>query len=136
MREEIDLERKGQDKDVFSVTCVCGHTYRVFTEHRRAHRRNIQLPGTYQLIGREEEQGIASIHNLSMSGVGFHTSSTHGLGKGAELLLRFKLANGVSEEIEAAVVVRHVQNTYLGCEFYHLEPQAEERLAGLLASIP
>lgn len=117
------------------VNCPCGLTFWAFMEHRRAYRRSVQLAGTYESPGKDRSE-IAFINNLSMTGLGLNTAGRHGLARGDELTLRFTLDDGMDEEIRATVVVKHVRNNYLGCQFMNLADRDEERLAGYLAMIP
>ena len=115
------------------MTCTCGHIYRVFVEHRHAHRRHVELAGTYRFVSGNGDSGIAFIHNLSMTGVGFTTPGMLGVTKGSELCLQFALDDGIDEEIDAAVEVRQARNQYLGCQFKRLAVRDEDRLADFLS---
>lgn len=132
------LQRTEKDATVQEVavpmmTCTCGHIYRVFVEHRRAHRRHVELAGTYRFVSGNGDSGIAFIHNLSMTGVGFTTPDMLGVPKQTELCLQFTLDDGIDEEIDAAVVVRQARNQYVGCQFMRLAARDEDRLADFLS---
>jgi hypothetical protein len=55
--------------------------------------------------------------NLSSTGIGFSTFTSHGLGKDAVVRVRFMLNDLDQFEIETDVVVRVVGDNDLACEF-------------------
>ncbi|GIX47299.1 MAG: hypothetical protein KatS3mg131_1510 [Candidatus Tectimicrobiota bacterium] len=115
------------------VKCGCALTFYVILERRRFYRKKTDLPGTYVKIGvPEATPEPMRVENLSLGGVGFRTRYRHDLKVNDVLEVRFVLDTARRPEIVRTVIVRNVDDRYIGAEFREPDPYDEE-LGGYLA---
>ena len=62
-----------------------------------------------------------TIRNLSMNGVGFVALKRHNIKEDTRLVVKFMLDNTARLLIEKNVLVRVVNDNYIGCEFFEEE---------------
>jgi hypothetical protein len=104
-------------KDPLKVRCTCRSAFHVLFEFRRAYRKQTNLHGDYSKLPACKQWGKMVVKNISLTGIGFSTLTRHNLRKDDELKVKFTLDDKRRSEIEKDVVVRLVEDTYIGCEF-------------------
>lgn len=104
-------------RDQLKMRCKCKSTFSISFEFRRAHRKSTNLRGQYSRLPACRNWHDIQVKNVSMTGVGFTTLGPHNLVKGNEIRVKFTLDDANRSEIVKNVVVRVVNDNYLGCEF-------------------
>jgi hypothetical protein len=110
------------------VRCVCGVTYEVAIERRRADRKQTYLIGNYAKVGSLTVSGKMVVENLSLYGVGFRTESKRDIKVNDTIKVDFYLDRGnesnifrIDDQSRTKVVkyvtVRWTDYNYLGAEF-------------------
>jgi predicted RNA-binding Zn-ribbon protein involved in translation (DUF1610 family) len=97
------------------ITCKCGETFRGEIEFRKYYRKSVKLFGKYLHLS-SPKRGEMIVVDLSMTGLGFTSSSPHGLKAGDHLDVFFKLDNKLRSDIRLKVVVRNVRGLFVGAE--------------------
>ena len=104
-------------KDPLKIRCKCQSTFSVSFEFRRAHRKETNLRGYYCRLPACKKWHDIMVKNISVTGIGFTTISSHNLTKDAEVRVKFRLDDVQQSEIQKDAIVRVVEDKYLGCEF-------------------
>jgi hypothetical protein len=104
-------------RDPIKIRCKCASTFSVVFEFRRAHRKETNLSGYYCGLPACKEWRSMTVRNISQTGIGFSTFTSHDLTKGSEVKVKFTLDDVKQSEIEKDAIVRVVKDKYLGCEF-------------------
>jgi hypothetical protein len=97
--------------------CTCGFTFQVFFEVRKTYRKETNLWGYYTNLSTGEDQGRIQVIDLSIAGIGFTTAEAHGLAKGDEVKVKFRLDDKKRSVVEKDVVVNMVKDKRVGCRF-------------------
>lgn len=110
-------EFKDRSKSI-KVRCSCQAIFTVFFEFRRTYRKATNLAGSYvNLSLNEEQRHNMTVKNASLTGLGFNTKGKHKIEKGHELEVRFLLDGSSDAIINERVIVRLVEEKFIGCEF-------------------
>ena len=107
---------KGSNKTL-KIRCTCQSVISVFFEFRRAYRKKTNLDGYYSKPSTSKEWDHILVKNISLTGIGFETLTTHNLKENDELEVKFTLDDMKRTEIKKRVAVRVVKDKYIGCEF-------------------
>lgn len=118
---KIDTSKYEERQRGLKVKCGCGFEFLVLIEPRKFYRKPTQLHGDYVKIAAKRVSGTMVVRNLSRTGVGFETSSTPDVRPGDRLQIRFVLDNRKATEIKRDVMVKSVQDRFIGAEFCNLE---------------
>jgi hypothetical protein len=117
--------------------CKCQSIIEVELEHRRSFRKEKNLDGFYS-YNSEKSQNVklldgdietkftstnCKIINISTNGLGLKSLKPHEIKKDDILHVLFQLSPGTN--IKKKVVIRNVQDEYIGCEF--IDGQAEDK---------
>jgi hypothetical protein len=86
------------------IRCKCQSTFSVSFEFRRAHRKKTNLIGYYSRLPACKESHGMLVKNISQTGIGF-------------VRVTFTLDDAKQSKIEKNVVVRVIEDKYVGCEF-------------------
>lgn len=111
----FDVTQLNMSSPRFKVTCKCGETFRAEIEFRKHYRKTVKLSGKYAHLN-SPKRGEMMVVDLSMMGLGFTTSSPHGLKVGDHLDVVFRLDNRLRSEIRLNVVVRNIKGLLIGAE--------------------
>ena len=124
---EISVEKYLGDKHFLTVNCPCGTTYGVNLNFRKHYRKDTSIGGYYSAdeadIGQADTGNVSTvpincrIKNLSMGGLGFTTLNRVRARVGDSLKIKFTLDKVPPEIVEKEVIVRTIQDNYIGCEF-------------------
>jgi hypothetical protein len=115
------------------IRCACQSLFAVSFEFRKTPRKDVDLRGQYAKLPDSHEWRDMLVTNVSVTGIGLLLQSTHGLRKGDELKLRFKLDDGTHSTIQKKAVVRWVAAIHVGCEFTQSEGYGDEALSSYLS---
>ena len=99
--------------------CRCGCLFEVpdvVLEARKCYRKRTRLPGSYVKTV-VDTMGCMTVHDVSITGLRFHTDKEHDLAVEEVLGVRFVLDDQKHTEIRRTVVIRHVQGHFIGAEF-------------------
>jgi PilZ domain len=99
--------------------CRCGCLFDVpdvVLEVRKFYRKRTRLPGSYAKTV-VDTIGCMTVHDVSFTGVRFHTDKEHDLAVEDVLGVRFVLDDQKHTEIRRTVVIRHIQGRVIGAEF-------------------
>jgi hypothetical protein len=116
-RRTVNVAKYKGHRDPLKVRCTCRTAFLVFLEFRRAYRKETYLHGNCAKFPTCKEWSKMVVRNVSLTGVGFTTLTSHNLRKDDELKAKFTLDDKRRSEIEKKVVVRVVKDKYIGCEF-------------------
>lgn len=111
----VDMSKMQLNSKRLKVTCKCGETFKGEFEFRKHYRKKVNLPGRYMHLN-SPKRGDIIVVDLSMTGIGFTTSTPHGLQLGDRLEVTFRLDNGKRSEIKVNVIVRNVKEKFAGVE--------------------
>jgi hypothetical protein len=111
----FDVTKLNMMSPRFKVTCKCGKIFRAEIEFRKHYRKTVRLSGTYSHLN-SPKRGDMMVVDLSMVGLGFTTSTPHGLKVGDHLDVLFRLDNRLRSEIRLKVVVRNIKDLFVGVE--------------------
>jgi hypothetical protein len=121
----IDVEKfKNMDKEVrIRVNCSCGHSYPVVLERRRHYRRVVNLAGTYMLLVPDGpvEKKVMRVKDLSRSGLKIRLASKPDFGRGAKLLVEFRLDDSQRSLIKKEAIVRKISDQNIGLQFSSMD---------------
>jgi glyoxylase-like metal-dependent hydrolase (beta-lactamase superfamily II) len=124
---EISVEKYAGRKHFLTVNCPCGITYGVNLNFRKYYRKDVSIGGYYTTeesdVGSTDSGNVPTvpincrIKNISMGGLGFTGLSTVRVQIGDTLKVKFTLDKVPPEIVEKEVIVRTIQDNYIGCEF-------------------
>lgn len=120
--KKINTVKYEKLKKPLRIKCGCGSQFLVSIETRKYYRKSTRLYGEYAKVGTEGVAGRMIIRNLSRTGLGFEMAGDHALRPDDILRIRFTLDDRMRTEIHKKVVVRNMQDRFVGAEFCDLEP--------------
>ncbi len=100
-----------------SVRCSCGRAHAVYLERRTFVRKDVDIPGFFQLKGDEVDHPM-TIFNLSRTGLKFTADDSNELDVGDRLLVDFSFGNAQITHIHKHVRVIRVSDEGVGAEFH------------------
>ena len=122
--KSVDVTRYKALHKPLKIKCLCGWVFRAVVETRKFYRKSVSLPGYYS---RRKNQNYSAmvVENLSMSGIGFRIKMKHYIKVGDELTIRVILDNRsqteVVKDVVVKIVVRQIEDSYIGGEFCNKE---------------
>jgi hypothetical protein len=111
----VDTSKLKDTSKRLRVTCKCGETFKGEFEFRKHYRKTVRLPGRYIHLD-SLKRGDMLVVDVSRTGIGFTTATTHGLKVGDHLEVDFTLDDTQRSEIRMKVTVRSVKNIFIGAE--------------------
>ena len=125
---EISVDKYMGRQHFLTVNCPCGTTYGVNLNFRKHYRKDTSIGGYYNtadtkkaaLVDTSNDAAVpinCRIKNISMGGLGFTALNRVRLQLGDRLRIKFTLDKVPPEVVEKDVIVRTVQDNYIGCEF-------------------
>ena len=115
----VSVEKFKDKKKIIKIKCSCKESYLVSLELRKMYRKSTNLKGSYINYSLNNELGMMIVKDVSMGGIGFEAVGGNRIEKEHELEVTFTLDDTHSSVIKKQVVVRIVNNNYVGCEFTH-----------------
>ncbi|MDX2434614.1 MAG: MBL fold metallo-hydrolase [Desulfobacterales bacterium] len=124
---DVSVDKYAGKKHFLTVNCPCGTTYGINLNFRKHYRKEVSIGGYYTID--EEDTGFAAsgnvptgaincrIKNISLGGVGFSALSRVRVQVGDKLKVKFALDKEPPETIEKKVLVKGINDNYIGCEF-------------------
>jgi hypothetical protein len=100
--------------------CQCGGIFDVpdvVLDARKWYRKRTRLPGSYAKPVVDTRGGCMTVHDVSFTGIRFHTEKEHDLTVEEVLGVRFVLDDEKHTEMRRTVVIRQVQGRVIGAEF-------------------
>ena len=115
-QREISADKfKGKHK--LKVKCLCKNVFAVILEFRSKPRKKTLLTGTYINHSQNESSGNIVVENISMTGLAFRSYVATKFNVGDELSLEFNLDDDEHTQIKKKVIVRNLNQRFIGCEF-------------------
>jgi|WetSurMetagenome_2_1015567.scaffolds.fasta_scaffold133167_2 hypothetical protein len=103
--------------------CTCGQSFVVEFERRNLHRKAISLPGSFRKPDSTDlGYGDILVEDLSRGGLAFRVVGQGGVEEGDLLDLQFQLDDPERTPVRVRVLVRHILDEKVGCEFVNLDP--------------
>jgi hypothetical protein len=111
------------------VKCGCGHIFFVSIEVRKFYRKDTNLSGEYIRISNDVtkglERGAMMVVDVSRTGIGFRTKTSHNIRVHDMLRVRFTLDDAQRSEVSKSAVVRRVDQLLVGAEFLDFDAYNE-----------
>ncbi len=98
------------------LKCPCGHAYTVLLERRKHVRKNLNLPGHY-IQSKGSNRASMSVTDLSRSGLRIKLNFKADIQVGDKLLLEFTLDDKQHSLVSKEVIVRSINDMFMGAEF-------------------
>jgi hypothetical protein len=101
------------------VRCPCGNNYVAILEKRRGYRKEVSLPGSYvqYVDGAESYRGAMTVCDISIGGMKLRITNTSRFSVGDVLRLEFRLDDAHRSLLQKKVIVRNIEENFLGTEF-------------------
>ena len=96
--------------------CKCGEPYQFTIEFRKRYRKDVSLPGEYNILGKGEKEEII-IRELSFTGIQFESLGPHQILKDDTLEVTFKLDNHWKSKIRKLAKVIWVRDRIVGANY-------------------
>jgi hypothetical protein len=113
----VDVGKLRNCRGVVKVRCVCRQAFCVSFEWRKACREETYLDGLYCKFHGDKDWGKIVVKNVSATGIGFTTLTTHTLHQGDKVKVTFALDPEANHNIEKKGIVKVVRDKHVGCEF-------------------
>lgn len=120
----IDTSNYKKTQKRLKATCKCGQVFKFTLEFRKHFRKDVRLPGEYN-VRQSGEKGEIVVRNLSMGGIQFTSLRPHQIITDDMLELRFNLDNPARTEIRRSAKVMWVKDRDVGAQY--IEPKLFER---------
>lgn len=102
--------------------CEFGVSNEVYLERRKHHRKKVNLPGTFSLIGKNSETGSMTVADLSRTALRFRPEGKRDFRENDSLIVVFHLDNGRNTRIEKEVRVKEVAESYIIAQYISVRP--------------
>lgn len=118
--------RKG--KHTITVRCICKQIFTILFDFRLHYRKQVNLPGTYEIISEGGiGGGIIQINNISRNGLGFTVSGLHRIEEGQKIRVEWQLNDKKKTILKRVAIVKTVCQNTIGCQ---LDDHLEEKDLG------
>ena len=104
-------------KKAIKVKCTCGHAFSVALDYRSYFRKNVKLAGTLHRISSEDILSKITITSLSVSGIGFETTSLSNIYISSKFDVEFKLDDDSHTVIRERICIKRISGLSVGAEF-------------------
>jgi hypothetical protein len=100
-------------------TCSCGHKWASVLEKRKQYRKEVNLPGTYELVkaGESLDRGGMKVLDISGGGIKMKLNVPRNLEVGDHLNIEFHLDDNKRTLIKKEVTIRNTDGLYVGASF-------------------
>lgn len=117
----INVEKYRYKRHTIKVRCSCRYQFAVLLDFRKHFRKETNLEGTYTMVGPAAGSGILNILNISRLGIGFSVgfavNGSHRMVPGQKVKVTFQLDNKKKSTINKSIIIRSVNDNYVGGEF-------------------
>jgi len=124
---DMSVDKYTNDKHFLEINCPCGTTFGVNLDFRKCYRKDISIGGYYSYstpdaeVSRSKSDYFPAINcrikNISTGGLGFIALNRVQFKVGDKLKVKFTLDKVPPEIVDKEVVVRTIEDKYIGCEF-------------------
>jgi hypothetical protein len=120
LRTKVGLDKIGHTYHC-QVKCSCGNIFSAEIELRERPRKQLDLPGSYEIVDRATpaptapEAGSCRVIDLSRTGLAFLKSTGRELKAGERVRVSLTLDDGEATRISQDCEVRHVKGNFVGC---------------------
>ena len=116
--QNIDATKFKDTQKKLKGRCRCGEPYQFTIEFRKRYRKDVSLPGEYNLQGKGEKGDIV-VRDLSMIGIRFECLNPHHILRDDTVKVKFKLDDPKRSDIQKHVKVVWVEDRIIGA--YYIE---------------
>ncbi len=117
----VSITKYKNERHTIKVRCGCKHPFIVHLDFRQHYRKETNLEGRYYMLPPAVGKGRLIILNVSKSGVGFSIGvkirGHHTIRPKQKMNIIFTLDNKKGTTIEKKIIVKIVNDTYIGGEF-------------------
>lgn len=99
------------------LACTCGQLFQLRPNHRKFHRKPVQLMGYYVDATGDSPAGDIVVHDLSFGGLQFQTTGPHTLTLDMPLRVHFTFPDKPSHVICQVIRVRYVAGQTIGASW-------------------
>ena len=134
LRKRVSAHKIRNIKHKITVRCQCENRFEVQFNFRENYRKNVEIAGVFMTVSSDvSTERKMHVFDLSRSGLSFKMIDTVDVKKGDELFVRFNLDDAKQSLIHKKVVVKLINDKFLGCEFTDLDRYEKELGFYLLA---
>ncbi len=127
LRKRVPAHKFRNTKHKITVRCQCKKRFEVQFNFRKNYRKNIAIDGVFMTVSSDvPTERMMHISDLSRTGLYFKMIDTVVVKQGDELVVRFNLDDTRQALIEKRVVVKLINDNFLGCEFTELDLYEKE----------
>jgi len=116
--QNIDATKFKDTQKKLKGRCRCGEPYQFTIEFRKRYRKDVSLPGEYNLQGKGEKGDIV-VRDLSMIGIRFECLNPHHILRDDTVKVKFELDDPKRSDIQKHVKVVWVEDRIIGA--YYIE---------------
>lgn len=128
--KSVNVAKFKGKQHVLKAKCGCGNVFDVRLDFRKNYRKAVRLSCNMKSMTQSSSWAGGTVLNVSKGGVGLTTPIAASIKAGDKFLLKFTLDDKNSTIIEAQVVIKLVEDKYLGCEFIKLGMHDMEKALG------
>ena len=115
---DVNAEKFKNRVDPLEIRCQCRSTFAVSFEFRKKPRKERHLQGCCSRLPACKEWIKILVKDISRTGIGFTTVTTHNFRKGDKVRLEFTLDDTGRSEVTKTAIVRWTgKANRIGCEF-------------------
>lgn len=118
----IKVSKYRSKRHTIKVRCSCRYVFSVLLDFRKHYRKETNLDGSYEMVSPSFGKGRLNILNISRIGVGFTVgmgqATNHGFAPGQKMKIFFQLDNKKQSQMEKLIVIKTVNDHYIGGEFH------------------
>lgn len=115
----VSVAKLKDKKKILKIKCSCQESYSVSLELRKMYRKDTNLNGQFVNLSLNNERGTMLVTDVSMGGIGFTVIGRNRIQIDHDLEVTFTLDDSHSSVISKQVIVKIVQDKFVGCEFRH-----------------
>lgn len=135
LRTKVALDKVGHTYHCLAK-CSCGNIFSAEIELRERTRKQLDIPGTYEIVGREaatakaQEAASCRVIDISRTGLAFLKNAAREVKAGEIVRVSFRLDDAEATEVVQDCEVRHVKENFVGCRLRAENPALEYYLLG------
>ncbi|MCP4112815.1 MAG: PilZ domain-containing protein [Desulfobacteraceae bacterium] len=119
--EDVSKYMETSDTVRVKYKCRCGYSFKIFLERREHFRKEVSVSGSY-ILKEENIRKPMTIINISCSGLKMELGLEEEINIGDRMVVEFCLDSNNKILIRKEVIIRYVQGSFIGAEFYTREP--------------
>lgn len=135
LRAKVPLEKIGHTYHC-RAKCSCGNIFTAEIEFRERARKQLDLPGTYEIVGRytntpeARDAGACRVIDISRTGLAFLKIAGREIKAGEIVRVNFRLDDAEATEIVQECEVRHAKENFVGCRLLSENAKLDYYLLG------